>query len=235
MIIIKEAKEKIYKIKVVRRKTTKATITIKNKKSITITVDKRVKKSQIEEIIERKFSWIEEQIKKMELIKHEIDFIFLGHKKEIIFNKSQEGFCLMKNKIEVNSFFENNKLHLFTELDRWLKYHAEFILSKIVDKQIKRFSKYEIPKFTLKLRKMKNRLGTCYSTRFIINLNWLLIKLPLECIEFVAVHEIAHFIEPNHSSNFYKLMTAVLPDWKERMNKIKKTNFYSLEYLYRTS
>ena len=44
---------------------------------------------------------------------------------------------------------------------------------------------------------------------------------PPECIEYVVVHEFAHFFQPNHSALFYNEVAAVLPDWKDRRKKLR--------------
>lgn len=46
------------------------------------------------------------------------------------------------------------------------------------------------------------------------NLN--LIKTPMYCIEYVVLHELAHFEYQNHSKNFYKFVEKFMPDWKKR-------------------
>ena len=33
-------------------------------------------------------------------------------------------------------------------------------------------------------------------------------------MEYVAVHEFCHFIQPNHSAAFHQFMTELMPDWR---------------------
>ena len=49
----------------------------------------------------------------------------------------------------------------------------------------------------------------------IITMNTRLLLGPTEFAHYVMVHEFAHFIEANHSSRFYKVMSDVLPNWKQ--------------------
>ena len=44
-----------------------------------------------------------------------------------------------------------------------------------------------------------------------VNLNWRLIKAPLFVIDYVIVHELAHLIEPNHTSRFWSIIRAHTP------------------------
>ncbi len=65
----------------------------------------------------------------------------------------------------------------------------------------------------LKLRKMRLRWGSC-NERGVVTLNTHLIKAPRDCIDYVILHELCHLRELNHSRRFYRLMDAVLPEWR---------------------
>ena len=41
------------------------------------------------------------------------------------------------------------------------------------------------------------------------------------CIEQVILHELLHFVHPNHSPAFYALLTQLMPDWKERKQRLE--------------
>jgi predicted metal-dependent hydrolase len=48
-----------------------------------------------------------------------------------------------------------------------------------------------------------------------------LAKKPVECIEYIVVHELLHLVEPNHGERFVALMNRHLPRWvatQERLN-----------------
>ena len=68
----------------------------------------------------------------------------------------------------------------------------------------------------VKIRNMKSRWGSCQPQRGIITLNGKMIAAPREAIEYVVLHEFAHFIHPNHSKDFYGLVEQLMPDWKAR-------------------
>ena len=75
---------------------------------------------------------------------------------------------------------------------------------------------YRVGFSELRIRYMTARWGSCQPRRGIITLNSRLIEKPRRCIEYVVLHEFAHFVHPNHSKDFYKLVEQLMPDWKER-------------------
>ena len=73
----------------------------------------------------------------------------------------------------------------------------------------------------VKIRSMKSRWGSCQPGLGIITLNSKMIELPKEAIEYVVLHEFAHFIHPNHSKDFYGLVEEMMPDWKKRKEMLQ--------------
>lgn len=73
----------------------------------------------------------------------------------------------------------------------------------------------------IRLRTMQKRWGSC-SVKGRLLLNPLLVKASKECIDYVILHELCHLAEHNHSERFYRLMTAVMPNWKEVKVRLEK-------------
>ena len=72
----------------------------------------------------------------------------------------------------------------------------------------------EMPRLTI--RDMRTRWGVCNVSRRRITLNLRLAGMPREALEYVVVHEYAHFLHPNHGPLFWAEVARVLPDWKQR-------------------
>ena len=64
------------------------------------------------------------------------------------------------------------------------------------------------------IRRMKTKWGTCHIGARRIWLNLELVKKPPNCLEYVIVHELAHFFERNHSDRFVALLDQKLPQWR---------------------
>ena len=67
----------------------------------------------------------------------------------------------------------------------------------------------------------KTRWGSC-SGKNSINFSWCLIMASDEVIDYVVLHELAHIREHNHGRRFWKFVSALMPDYKQREEKLKK-------------
>lgn len=73
----------------------------------------------------------------------------------------------------------------------------------------------------LRLRKMRSQWGNCHYKSNYITLNTALASCPEELQDYVCLHELVHFLHPNHGPGFYAVMDKLMPDWKERRRKLK--------------
>lgn len=73
----------------------------------------------------------------------------------------------------------------------------------------------------LKVRQMKTRWGVCTPAKRQITLNLRLAEKPRAAVEYVVVHEYAHFIHPDHSPTFWAVVAKILPDYKARRALLK--------------
>ncbi len=78
------------------------------------------------------------------------------------------------------------------------------------------------PKPIVKLRYMRTMFGNCYFRQNIIKLNPILMKYDSKVIDSVIVHELCHFLVPNHSKDFYNHVYAIMPDYKLQRQKLRK-------------
>lgn len=64
------------------------------------------------------------------------------------------------------------------------------------------------------IKKMKTKWGSCNVTARRIWLNLELAKKPVQCLEYIVVHELVHLLERNHTERFTALMDEFLPNWR---------------------
>ena len=70
------------------------------------------------------------------------------------------------------------------------------------------------------LRQMQRKWASI-STNGRLTLNTDLLSLPEALTEFVIVHELVHLLVPNHGKLFKSFMSAYLPDWEERQDRLR--------------
>lgn len=70
------------------------------------------------------------------------------------------------------------------------------------------------------IKKMKTLWGSCIAqSRIWLNLE--LAKKPIECLEYVLVHELVHLLEPRHGEQFKAHMDRFLPRWRQCRDILK--------------
>ena len=98
-------------------------------------------------------------------------------------------------------------------MEGWLRANAE----RHFTEALKRFAPLTGDRpYRLRIRTMKPRRGSCNPQTGNITLNLRLIEKPKICIEYVALHELAHLLHPLHGRVFYNFLSMHMPDWKKR-------------------
>lgn len=107
-------------------------------------------------------------------------------------------------------------------LSRFIDQQCEAVFGEIISELYPMFRKYGVDTPILRIRDMETRWGSCLAKKGIITLNKRLIEAPRNCIEYVVMHELCHFIHPNHSKQFYSFLTMLMPDWRQRKALLEK-------------
>ena len=146
------------------------------------------------DLISRKKEWIESSILKMQDKSiNEDEFLLLGEIKKIDEYK-------IKN------------------IDTFYRKEIEKILSQKVQEHSIRMNLFPT---SISYRKNKRTWGSC-NYKNGLNFNILLMKFPLEVMEYVIVHELAHIKHKNHSKDFWNLVAVFCPNYKEIEKQFKK-------------
>ncbi|MCE5193504.1 M48 family metallopeptidase [bacterium] len=73
----------------------------------------------------------------------------------------------------------------------------------------------------LRISGAERRWGSC-STSGTVSFAWRLVMAPMDVIDYVVVHELAHLREMNHSVRFWAIVASVLPDHDARRRWLKE-------------
>ena len=105
------------------------------------------------------------------------------------------------------------------QLDKWYQEQLMKVLPELVAKYEEIVGKHASEWC---FRRMKTRWGSCNIQKKRICLNIQLVEMPVECLEYVIVHELTHLHEAGHNKRFWGLVDQFYPAWREvkgRMNK----------------
>lgn len=167
-----------------------------------------------------KWSWIKKEQQKFKNQRREMPRLYISQESHYFQGKRYLLQVVAAEKNQVNR--KANKLHLQVNdvndivLKRKVMY--QFYRKELKQRVMEYILKYaalmnlKVPEYSIRL--MKTKWGSCalISDRLIFNIE--LAKKPLECIEYIVVHEMVHLHERNHNKNFIMLMNKYLPNWR---------------------
>jgi predicted metal-dependent hydrolase len=96
-------------------------------------------------------------------------------------------------------------------LQRWYRRQLKELIPPLVEKWR---SALGVQVTDWGIRKMKTKWGTCNVEARRIWLNLELAKKPVQCLEYIVVHELVHLIERHHNDHFISIMDKHLPQWR---------------------
>ncbi len=125
---------------------------------------------------------------------------------------------LIDNKVIVTvNNLNHPMLDAYRDIVLWkyiVKEHQHYIFD--VYKDVKRRIPDLVPEgLYVQVKDYKSKWGTCYPFKNKITLSLYLLHYPLKSIEYIIIHELAHFKHHNHSKEFYQYIELFMPDWKQ--------------------
>lgn len=191
-----EIEEKIITVELKNRKNIKhCYLRILKENLIEIKANRYFTLYDAKKLIEKKSEWIKSSIKKLSKNRlNEDEFSYLGEIKKL------EDFNI-KN------------------LDIFYKKEIQKILPSKVEELSKKMQLFPT---SISFRKNKRTWGSC-NYKNGLNFNILLMKFPIEVMEYVIIHELAHIKHKNHSKDFWNLVEVYCPNYKEVEKRFKNS------------
>ena len=127
---------------------------------------------------------------------------------------------ILKHKETILKKLQKKYFYLGREVEKEVDYKN--VTPKIVLPLVEKYS--EIMKLypsKISFRFNKSRWGSCSYKNSIV-FNYYLSKLPIELIEYVVVHELAHIKHKHHQKPFWNEVAKILPDVKIRRKSLRK-------------
>lgn len=95
---------------------------------------------------------------------------------------------------------------------RWCYEHAAPWLQQRVEGWVPRMS---VEPKRIEVRDLGYRWGSCGQSRG-VNFHWATILLPVNVIDYIVVHELAHLAELHHTPEFWRRVARALPEYEQR-------------------
>lgn len=135
---------------------------------------------------------------------------------------------------EIDRFVTAHEQWVRSHLERqraWLAAHPEpdgeeearlrALAREVLPGRVEYFSKLMGVRPTgVKITSARGRFGSC-SGKNSICFSWRLMAYPMEAVDYVVVHELAHITHKNHGRDFYRRVEEILPDWRSRRALLK--------------
>jgi len=114
-------------------------------------------------------------------------------------------------------------------IDEWYREEMKNTIPKMIEKWEKKIG-VNVNDFGVK--KMRTKWGTCNIEAKRIWLNLELAKKPLECLEYIVVHELVHLLERKHNDKFINYMNEFMPKWRFYRDELNRLPFRHTEWKY---
>ncbi|MFJ0261006.1 SprT family zinc-dependent metalloprotease [Acinetobacter baumannii] len=196
---------------------------------VVVSAPEQAEDSEVLKAVQKRSRWIYQQLREF---RQQLEFItprqyvsgeshyYLGKQYQLKVQEDSDhpqGVKLLRGKLEV-TVHQKSADKVQNLLDDWYKIRAKSVLAKRLDHLLERVLWVaERPAF--RILTMQTQWGSC-SPKGLLTLNPYLVKAPVQCIDYVILHELCHLAEHNHSERFYKLMTQVMPDWEKTKKQL---------------
>jgi hypothetical protein len=193
------------------------------------------KDEAIQLFIITKTSWIKKQIEKFEKQLRQTEREYVSGESHYVWGRRYR--LEIRHNRANNVEIKGNKL-ILTVRETSTTQHRENVMTEWYRDQLKEklpalVAKWEeiigVRAESVRVKNMLTRWGTCNTKAQRIWINLQLAKKPIECLEYVVVHELVHLLEKNHSSIFIEYMDKYLPTW--RVTKDELNSFIMDRYL----
>jgi predicted metal-dependent hydrolase len=194
---------------------------IHGESGLTVVVPKRHGQAQVHEILEKKSAWIfrhlpGESPMQMPLFRKQVDHgenvTFMGKPLEVVIvntGERRDNVYLKGSKLLITSSADIDRARL---LELWYRQQAARIFKEKADKfQQAMGLKYN----RITIRGQRKRWASA-SPSGNLSINWKLLMAPEAIIDYVIMHELAHFKHMDHSRRFWGFLEKFCPDWRKK-------------------
>ena len=208
---------------VIRSKRRTIALIVENNGSVTVRAPIRMPESSIREFIEKHVKWVGKKKAELQatvavLPKQYLPgemFLYLGNAYSLEIVRDQKKKLVLDDRFRLAEAEQENAETVF---QAWYSQQAK----QLIVERVEYFAdKYQLTYEGITITSARTRWGSC-SPKNALSFSWRLIMTPLDVIDYVVVHELAHTVHHNHSKRFWGLVEKILPDFKERRTWLRQ-------------
>ena len=214
-------------ITIIRKDVKHINLKVKPSGEVILTAPENSDEKEIAYVLKKREDWIDKKIAffdahrdrtQKEYVSGE-NFRYLGKNYRLkVIESKEEGVKLQRGYLQIFVKERDDLERKKRVIRQWYLQKAQYHFQKAAEKYQPLVRK-EVDRISI--REMKTRWGSCNPSKGYINLNLKLIEKPMECIEYVVFHELAHLIHPDHSHRFYDYLNLHMPDWRKRKARLE--------------
>lgn len=144
----------------------------------------------------------------------------LGQQLTIQVHKARRKQIIREDSILYVYTTETDQQKIDKQVNNWWQQASKRYFEDIVNRLYPIIEKHGIDRPSVCVKKMRTLWGSCSRKKQKINLNFYLYKASVPCVEYVILHELAHFLHPYHNKDFYDFITIHMPDWQDRKKQL---------------
>jgi len=177
-----------------------------------------------------KLSWIREQQKKLREQERETPREYLDREShyvwgrryllEVVVSEEPSGVYLKHRRLILIVRPGTRRPARDELLARWYREEVKAAVPDLIAKWQPALG-VEVRQFFV--QHMKTKWGSCNPESGSIRVNTELAKKPRDCLDYIVLHEMLHFIEPSHGERFVSLMDRFMPKWqfvRQKLNRL---------------
>lgn len=206
-----------------RRKT--VALIVERDGSLTVRAPLKASKREIQSLVQQKAGWIRaKQTLVLEkyppLPAHRFEpeetFWYLGRTYPLEWaDRSRPALTLEDGRFYLAQPAHHRAAEVFKD---WYREEAR----RVVDERVNHYAGLWGLKYgRIRITSARTRWGSC-SGRGTLSFPWRLVMAPLEVIDYVVVHELAHLEFKNHSKDFWTRVAAWMPEYRARKDWLKE-------------
>lgn len=148
--------------------------------------------------------------------------LFIGKKFYFNIIKSYNETVIFSESLKKITFHVNSKRNYKTTIKNWYREQT----NKIINERLPELNKkMKVDYNRVRVKDNSTVWGSC-SSKNNLNFSLYLSAFPIEIIDYILIHELAHIREFNHSANFWEIVKKYDPQYKNHIEYIRRHGNY---------